>query len=42
MGKEDALKEKQLGNEAYKKKDFANAISHYEKVCNRDKSEQKN
>jgi stress-induced-phosphoprotein 1 len=39
MGKEDALKEKQLGNEAYKKKDFANAISHYEKAISLDPTE---
>lgn len=30
--KESALKEKQLGNEAYKKRDFDTAISHYQKV----------
>jgi len=39
MGKEEALKEKQLGNEAYKKKDFENAILHYEKAINLDPSE---
>ena len=29
---EGALKEKELGNAAYKKKDFDNAILHYSKV----------
>ena len=27
-----ALKEKELGNEAYKKKDFATALQHYDKA----------
>lgn len=31
-----AKKEKELGNEAYKKKDFATAISHYEKARDHD------
>ena len=30
--KAEALKEKGLGNDAYKKKDFATAIEHYQKV----------
>jgi len=30
--KEAAAKEKELGNAAYKKKDFNTAISHYTKV----------
>jgi len=32
MGEAEALNEKKLGNEAYKKKDFQTAISHYEKA----------
>jgi len=39
MGKEEALKEKQSGNEAYKKKDFPKAISHYEKAISIDPTE---
>ena len=39
MGKEDALNEKQLGNKAYAKKDFATAISHYEKAIQLDITE---
>ena len=31
-GKEDAMREKELGNGAYKKKDFQTAIQHYSKV----------
>ncbi|XP_066518097.1 stress-induced-phosphoprotein 1 [Hoplias malabaricus] len=31
-----ALKEKELGNEAYKKKDFAAALKHYEEACKHD------
>ena len=31
--KEGALKEKEQGNVAYKAKNFAKAITHYEKVC---------
>ena len=35
MGDEEkALAEKQLGNDAYKKKDFDAAIGHYSKVRN--------
>jgi len=32
MDVEGALKEKELGNQAYKKKDFQTAINHYTKV----------
>lgn len=32
MGEAEALNEKKLGNEAYKKKEFQTAISHYEKA----------
>lgn len=31
-----ALKEKDLGNEAYKKKDFATALKHYEEALMHD------
>jgi len=31
-----ALQEKELGNEAYKKKDFENALSHYNKAVEYD------
>jgi len=37
--KEGALKEKELGNQAYKKKDFQTAISHYNKAIELDKTE---
>jgi len=38
-GKEEALKAKQLGNEAYKKKDFPTAITHYNKAIELDATE---
>jgi len=38
-GKEEALKAKQLGNEAYKKKDFPTAITHYTKAIELDQTE---
>jgi len=34
--KQQALKAKELGNEAYKKKDFDNALKHYEEAVNHD------
>ncbi|XP_010868908.1 stress-induced-phosphoprotein 1 [Esox lucius] len=34
--KRQALKEKELGNEAYKKKDFATALKHYEEALKHD------
>jgi stress-induced-phosphoprotein 1 len=34
--KEAATKEKELGNAAYKKKDFPTAITHYTKVRKRE------
>jgi len=38
-GKEDAMREKELGNGAYKKKDFQTAIQHYSKAIELDTAE---
>jgi tetratricopeptide (TPR) repeat protein len=39
MDKEGALREKEQGNQAYKKKDFTTAITHYSKAIELDSSE---
>lgn len=39
VGKKEALKEKELGNQAYRKKNFLTAISHYDKAIQLDSTE---
>jgi len=39
IGKKEALKEKELGNQAYRKKNFLIAISHYDKAIQLDSTE---